>query len=113
MTFERALLEKVKALPPDKQQEILDFAEFLYQKMQGKEREPNKPQADPIWELGAEPTQLTESDAENNKLPKPSLGKRLRAIRAKIVESGEGLLTIDEIEQEMAEQRARLGHLSE
>ncbi|MBW4442096.1 MAG: hypothetical protein KME10_12840 [Plectolyngbya sp. WJT66-NPBG17] len=44
---------------------------------------------------------------------KPSLGKRLRAIRAKIVESGEGLMTIEEIEQEIAEQRDRLGFVDE
>ncbi len=29
MTLEQAILEKVRALPPEKQQEILDFAESL------------------------------------------------------------------------------------
>ncbi|MDX2240997.1 MAG: DUF2281 domain-containing protein [Leptolyngbyaceae cyanobacterium bins.302] len=33
MTLEQAILEKVRSLP-DKQQEILDFAEFLLQKSQ-------------------------------------------------------------------------------
>lgn len=32
MTIEQAILEKVRSLSPDKQQEILDFAEFLFQK---------------------------------------------------------------------------------
>jgi hypothetical protein len=32
MTLEQAILEKVRLLSPDKQQEILDFAEFLVQK---------------------------------------------------------------------------------
>lgn len=34
MTLEQAILEKVRSLSPDKQQEILDFAEFLIQKSQ-------------------------------------------------------------------------------
>jgi len=32
MNLEQAVLDKFRALPPDKQQEILDFAEFLQQK---------------------------------------------------------------------------------
>lgn len=34
MSIEQAILEKVRSLPADKQQEILDFAEFLVQKSQ-------------------------------------------------------------------------------
>jgi len=34
MTLEQAILEKVRSLPLEKQQEILDFAEFLRQKIQ-------------------------------------------------------------------------------
>jgi hypothetical protein len=34
MTLEQAILEKVRSLSPDKQQEILGFAEFLLQKSQ-------------------------------------------------------------------------------
>jgi len=29
MTIEEAILEKIRALPPDEQHEVLDFAEFL------------------------------------------------------------------------------------
>jgi Protein of unknown function (DUF2281) len=34
MTIEQAISEKVRSLPLEKQQEILDFAEFLMQKSQ-------------------------------------------------------------------------------
>ncbi len=33
MNLEQAVLEKLRDLPPDKQQEVLDFAEFLHQKV--------------------------------------------------------------------------------
>lgn len=33
MTIEEIILEKVRILPPDKQQEALDFVEFLLAKM--------------------------------------------------------------------------------
>lgn len=33
MNIEQALLEKVRSLPLEKQQELLDFAEFLQQKV--------------------------------------------------------------------------------
>ncbi|MFB2978383.1 DUF2281 domain-containing protein [Microseira sp. BLCC-F43] len=36
MNIEQAVLEKLRQLPVDKQQELLDFVEFLYQKMQAK-----------------------------------------------------------------------------
>lgn len=34
MSIEQTILERVRSLPPDKQQEVLDFAEFLVQKHQ-------------------------------------------------------------------------------
>lgn len=33
MNLEQAILKKLRDLPPDKQQEVLDFAEFLHQKV--------------------------------------------------------------------------------
>lgn len=36
MSVEQSIIEKLRALPPDKQQEILDFAEFLERKTQTK-----------------------------------------------------------------------------
>ena len=32
MSLEQAVLENLRVLPPDKQQEVLDFAQFLRQK---------------------------------------------------------------------------------
>ncbi len=32
MSIEQAVLEKLRVLPPEKQQEVLDFVEFLGQK---------------------------------------------------------------------------------
>lgn len=32
MGIEESVLEKIRALPPEKQQEVLDFVEFLYSK---------------------------------------------------------------------------------
>lgn len=32
MSIEQNVLDKLRKLPPEKQQELLDFAEFLYQK---------------------------------------------------------------------------------
>ncbi|MEG4626945.1 DUF2281 domain-containing protein [Microcoleus sp. w1-18aA5] len=32
MNLEQAVLDKLRALPPERQQEVLDFAEFLQQK---------------------------------------------------------------------------------
>ena len=40
MTLEQAILEKVRSLSPEKQQEILDFAEFLFQKSQDPAKRP-------------------------------------------------------------------------
>ncbi len=42
MTLEQAILEQVRSLSPDKQQEILDFAEFLIQKFQPTSAMPHK-----------------------------------------------------------------------
>ena len=36
MNTEKAILETLRSLPPDKQQEVLDFAEFLKQKTESK-----------------------------------------------------------------------------
>jgi Protein of unknown function (DUF2281) len=33
MNIEQAILEKLRELPPEKQQEVLDFADFLRQKV--------------------------------------------------------------------------------
>ncbi|MEH2024542.1 DUF2281 domain-containing protein [Nostoc sp.] len=37
MSIEEIIIDKVRILPPDKQQEVLDFVEFLLAKMQKQE----------------------------------------------------------------------------
>ena len=64
-------------------------------------------------DLGSATAQVSESQEPVTDIPKSPLGQRLREIRAKIVASGEPLLSIQEIEQEISEQRNRLGYLDE
>lgn len=80
MNGEQQLIEKWRNLPLDKQQEVLQFVEFLTQQKQGKQTE---------------------------------LEKRLRQIRAKIVTSGESLLSQEEIEQEVINRKGGLQNISE
>jgi Protein of unknown function (DUF2281) len=75
MSPEQELLAKWRSLPKEKQEEVLDFVEFLHVK---------------------------------NSVHKASLGESLRQIRAKIVASGEPLLTQDEIVKEIASRRGGL-----
>ncbi|MBF2065920.1 MAG: DUF2281 domain-containing protein [Calothrix sp. C42_A2020_038] len=75
MSPEQELLAKWRSLPKEKQEEVLDFVEFLHVK---------------------------------NSVNKVSLGDNLRKIRAKIVASGEPLLTQDEIVKEIASRRGGL-----
>jgi hypothetical protein len=67
MSPEQDLLTKWRSLPKEKQEEVLDFVEFLHVTL--------KPQ--PV----------------TTRPNKPPLGERLRQIRAQIVDSGEPLLT--------------------
>lgn len=82
MTLEQAILEKVRALPPEKQREILDFAESLQKAHQSSTATKEASQSRP-------------------------LGERLMAIRQQAIENGMQPLTIGEVEQEIAEQRDR------
>jgi hypothetical protein len=66
MTIEQAILEKVRVLSPEKQQEILDFTEFLYQKFHKDDSKQSLPELDPIWGLGSNPIQLDINDAAEN-----------------------------------------------
>ena len=57
MSTEQAILEKVRTLPPDKQQEVLDFIEFLQQKTAAKHK---RRSLEGLWaDLGIE---ITEED---------------------------------------------------
>lgn len=82
MSPEQDLLEKWRLLSPDKQQQVLEFVEFLHLKT-------------------VNPQLLTRA-------AKSQLGERLRSLRAKIVASGEPLLNQEEIEKEIASRRGGL-----
>lgn len=59
MTIEQAVLERLKELPPDRQREVLDFAEFLRQKEAPAPKPPRK-SMEGIWaDLGV---RITEAD---------------------------------------------------
>ena len=117
VTTEERAITALKLLPPDKQEEVLNFIEFLQLKLH---RTSQALELSSGGESSQSPS-LEKLDAiignsyqqQAAKLPKASLGQRLREIRARIVASGEGLSTIEEIEQEISEQRNRLGYLDE
>lgn len=88
MTIEQILLEKWRALPPPRQQEVIDFVEFLQSK-QGVVETDNQPQSRSL--LG----DALRAGAAN----------RLRKIRAEIVAFGTPLLNWSGVEQEKAERR--------
>ena len=58
MNVEQAVLEKLRLLSPDKQQEVLDFAEFLQQKQMTIKR----PRRDWIGSASDLSVELTEKD---------------------------------------------------
>jgi Protein of unknown function (DUF2281) len=62
MSIEQTILEKLRQLPPDKQQEILDFTEFLHQRS----TLPSASQK-PKWQMvcGQAPYPLAGEDAQN------------------------------------------------
>lgn len=82
MSPEQELLARWRTLPRDKQDEVLDFVQFLQVKT-------------------VKPQPATPAN-------KSQLGQRLRQIRAEIVASGTHLLTRDELEKEMASRRGGL-----
>ncbi len=76
------LLSKWHKLPEDKQQEVMDFVEFLESRL------------------------LDSSITTSLPAQTPSkMGEKLQAIRQKIVASGEPLLSPEEVEKEKLERR--------
>jgi hypothetical protein len=82
MNNEQILLETWHSLTPDKQQEVIDFLQFLKQKYPAKNELLNREKKERLKKV-----------------------KKLQSIRDKIVASGEPLLTADEIEKEVLERR--------
>jgi hypothetical protein len=91
MTLEQAILEKVRALPPEKQQEILEFAESL--------------------QVQTQQSSVTPEVNETVEVEQPrsasSLGERLMAIRQQALDNGMQPLTVEEAEREIADRRVR------
>ncbi|OKH29950.1 hypothetical protein NIES2119_31765 [[Phormidium ambiguum] IAM M-71] len=87
MSIEEAILVHIRVLPPEKQQEVLDFAEFLRLKT-----------------VNPKPLNLTLQS---------SLGERLRQIRGRIVASGTPLLNREELEKEVASRRGGIENKEE
>ncbi|TAE61620.1 MAG: DUF2281 domain-containing protein [Nostocales cyanobacterium] len=50
MTIEQAVLENLRELPVDKQQEVLDFIQFLKHKLSA-EKSHIKPDGETFWEM--------------------------------------------------------------
>ena len=87
MNSEQKLLSKWRNLPTEKQQEVMDFVEFIELKT--------------LQDNSVSETKLV---SDRIKL-KSNLGERLRAIREEVVASGVHLLSAKEIEQERKERQ--------
>ncbi|BBD57165.1 hypothetical protein PCC7805_04358 (plasmid) [Planktothrix agardhii] len=88
MTNEQNLLEKWRSLPQEKQQEVIDFVDFLTLRIS-------------FTNLSnSTVTQPTETQK-----PRSNLGIKLQEIREKIVASGVPLLSAEDIELEKAKRR--------
>lgn len=79
MTTEQLLIETWRQLPAHRQQEVIDFVQFL-----------------------AEHRRHETSPSES---PLPTLGEKLQTIRNRLVDSGTPLLTEDQVEQEVLARR--------
>ncbi len=88
MSIEEAILVHLRVLPPEKQQEVLDFAEFLRLK-------------------------TVNPKALNITPQSSSLGEQLRQIRSRIVDSGTPLLNREELEKEVASRRGGIENREE
>ena len=85
MNSEQKLLNKWRNLPTEKQQEVMDFVEFIELKT--------------LQDNSVSETKLVSDRIK----PKSNLGERLRAIREEVVASGVHLLSAEEIEQQRKE----------
>ena len=87
MNGEQMLVNKWRNLPPEKQQEVIDFVEFIELRI-----------------LQNKPIQESQQISDTKKATS-KLGQRLRAIREEVVVSGVHLLNAEEIEHERKERQ--------
>lgn len=85
MATEELLIKQWRNLPLDKQQEVLDFVEFLCQR---------QPAAESV----------------SSEVSPVSLGDRLKQLRQHVVDSGVPLLNEAELEAEVADRRGGIEH---
>jgi hypothetical protein len=90
MTTWELIAEKAKDLPPEKQQEVLDFVESVRARAARSGPAAKRAEAVP---------------------PASALGARLRMIRERIEASGEPMLDADQVLREVAERRGGVSAL--
>lgn len=61
INFEKALLEKLRQLPTEKQEEVLDFAQFLLQKAEHKKQLPSESSESNISSTTQPPLKLSQA----------------------------------------------------
>jgi len=88
MTNEQNLLEKWRSLPEEKQQQVIDFVDFLTLRISL-----------------TNPSNSTVTQPTETQKPCSNLGIKLQEIREKIVASGVPLLSAEDIELEKAKRR--------
>ena len=90
MDSEQRLINKWRNLPPNKQEEVMNFIEFLELR---------------TLQIGSS----LENTVTPNKTPtKNNLGERLREIREEVIASGVHLLNAEEIEQERKQGQTKI-----
>ena len=93
MSIVETVLRRIQILPPDKQQTVLDFIEFLVHGLQLDQA----PQHDVYEKM--------EEKVEDTFVPQSPLGKKLYDIRQRAIHEEIQLLTDEEIDAEIANHR--------
>jgi uncharacterized protein YydD (DUF2326 family) len=96
MSNEQNLLEKWRSLPQEKQQEVIDFVDFLTTQITILNN-PNLSDQSPLNPVATEQTETAKTLSD--------LGIKLQKIREKIVASGVPLLSAEDVEREKAKRR--------
>ena len=93
MSIVETVLKRIQILPPDKQQTVLDFIEFLVHELQLDQT------SQPVMQ------ERLEAKAADPFAPQSTLGKKLYSIRQRAISEGIQLLTDEEIDAEIANHR--------
>lgn len=96
MIQEQKLLEKWRSLPQEKQQEVIDFVDFLTTKIILLNN-PSLSDQSPLNSITKQQTETPKASSD--------LGIKLQQIREKIIDSGVPLLSAENVELEKANRR--------